>query len=134
MNGSSHASPHARGAKISVSPDAGIDVDAALSRIEGDLDLLQAIVQQCLADAPELLDAIRRAVAERDAKALTTAAHKLKGTVNEFAAKAVAEAAQRLEAMGRLGTLDEAPQALETLDQAMSRLTPALQEIVKRRT
>ncbi|MBI5854382.1 MAG: response regulator, partial [Nitrospirae bacterium] len=109
-----------------------LDLDAALARLEGDLELLQAIAQQCLADAPGLLDAIRHAVEQGDAQGLTTAAHKLKGTVSEFAAKAAADAAQRLEAMGRLGTLDEAPQALEALDDAMSRLTPALEDIVKR--
>jgi CheY-like chemotaxis protein len=117
---------------LSIPPDSGLDLDSALSRLEGDLELLQAIAQQCLADVPGLLEGIRAAVEKHDAKALTAAAHKLKSSVNEFAAKAAADAAQRLEAMGRLGTLDEAPQALEALDDAMSRLTPALEEIVKK--
>jgi HPt (histidine-containing phosphotransfer) domain-containing protein len=86
-----------------------------------------------LADAPGLLDAIRHAVDKGDAQALAKAAHKLKGTVSEFAAKAAGDAAQRLEAMGRLGTLDEAPRALEALDDAMSQLSCALTDIVKRR-
>ncbi|TKB74730.1 MAG: response regulator [Nitrospira sp.] len=114
--------------------DDALDVDAALARLEGDLELFQTIAQQCLTDAPGLLDAIRHAVEQSDAQGLTTAAHKLKGTVSEFAVKAAAEAAQRLEAMGRLGTLDNAPHALKVLDDAMSRLTPALEEVVKRQT
>ena len=114
-----------------VSPEE-FDVKAALSRLEGDLELLQAVAQQCLTDAPGLLDAIRHAVEQGDAQGLTTAAHKLKGTVSEFAVTAAAEAAQRLEAMGRLGTLENAPHALKVLDEAMSRLTPALNDIVNR--
>ena len=126
------ASPTPKGPRISAPADAGIDVDAALARLEGDIELFQAIVQQGLTDAPPLLEAIREAVRRGDAEALAKAAHKLKGTVSEFAAKSAADAAQRLEAMGRLGTLEGAPQALNALDQAMERLTPALEEIVNR--
>jgi PAS domain S-box-containing protein len=117
---------------LSVPPEAGLDLEAALARLEGDIELLQAIAQQVLDNVPRLLHDVRDAVAGGDAKALTTAAHKLKGSVNELAARAAAEAAQRLEAIGRLGTLDHAPQALAALDQAMGRLTPALEDIVKR--
>lgn len=107
-----------------------LDVEATLARLEGDLELFQAIARQVLADAPGLLNGIREAVARRDAKALASAAHQLKASVNALAARAAVEAAQRLEAMGRLGTLDEASQALAALEEAVGRLTPALEMIV----
>ncbi len=114
-----------------MSPDSGLNVDAALSRLEGDLVLLQEIAQQCLDEAPAMMEAIRKAIREEDPAALTRAAHKLKGTVSEFVARAVAEAAQQLEAMGRMGVLDQAPDALVKLEQAMDRLTPALGTIAR---
>ena len=109
-----------------VPPESGMDVEAALSRLEGDLILLQEIAQHCLAEAPSMMSAIRKAVTDGDATALTKAAHKLSGTVSEFVAKSVAEAAQQLEAMGKMGVLDQAPDALVRLEEAMDRLTPAL--------
>ena len=50
---------------------------------------------------PKLLDGIRGAAERGDAQGMERAAHKLKGSVANFAAPAAYDAALRLEVMGR---------------------------------
>ena len=65
-------------------------------------------------------------VAAGDASALKSAAHTLKGAVDNFAARPTFEAAWRLENLGRNGTLADASQALSALEKELDRLEPAL--------
>ncbi len=65
-------------------------------------------------------------LARVDAAGLRRAAHTLKGAVGYFGAAEVGAAALRLEELGRGGDLASAPAALESLEQALSRLRPAL--------
>ena len=57
-------------------------------------------------------------------KRWSRAAHKLKGSVANFAAPIAYDAALRLEVMGRNGHLDDAPEALEELESALEDLRP----------
>jgi HPt (histidine-containing phosphotransfer) domain-containing protein len=61
------------------------------------------------------LRSVGEAIEGGDAPALERAAHKLKGTVTNFAAAAAAEAAARLEAMGRDRDLTGAREAFARL-------------------
>jgi HPt (histidine-containing phosphotransfer) domain-containing protein len=72
------------------------------------------------------MDGIRGAVERSDAHGLERAAHKLKGTVANFSARASYDAALRLEVMGREGHLEKAREALATLDTAIEELRPVL--------
>lgn len=81
-----------------------------------------------LAECPRQLDAVRKAVAAADAKALEQAAHLLRGSVGNFVAAEATAAAARLEAFGRSGDVSLAAGALRTLEAALERLTPALRE------
>jgi HPt (histidine-containing phosphotransfer) domain-containing protein len=101
----------------------------ALERLGGDQELLKEIAGLFLEDYGHLLAEIRRAVAARDAAALHRAAHTLKGSVSNFGADATSQAAYRLEILGRGGDLSEAEKALEQLEEALGRLTPALMEL-----
>ena len=73
-----------------------------------------------------LMDGIRGAVERGDAHGMERAAHKLKGSVANFAAPAAYDAALRLEVMGREGHLDQAREALTALDRALEELRPVL--------
>jgi PAS domain S-box-containing protein len=102
------------------------DRAVGLQRLGGDERLLADVAQIFLQDSPGWVAAVRAALARGDTAGLRRAAHTLKGAVGYFGAAAVAAAALRLEELGRAGDLAPAPAALESLEQALSRLRPAL--------
>ena len=103
--------------------------DAALARVGGDGALLGAMATLFLEECPRHLAGIRAAVASHDARALEGTAHALKGSVSNFMAPAVEQAAETLELMGRAGNLSGAEQALVELDTELRRLTPVLEQL-----
>jgi HPt (histidine-containing phosphotransfer) domain-containing protein len=61
-----------------------------------------------------------------DPAEIERAAHTIKGSVGNFAAKAAFDAAMELERIGRDGTLDQAEAARVRLEDELDRLKPAL--------
>jgi PAS domain S-box-containing protein len=108
-----------------------IDAAAALARVEGDAELLQEMVALFFEELPGLLTSVRDTVMAGDAKAMERAAHKLKGSVGNFAAQPAVEAALRLEEMGRRGDLTEVDSAYQALLQEIEPLKSALNGLVK---
>ena len=106
--------------------DDAIDWLAAIAHLEGDVELLKEIAGMFLDQCPELLERSRNAVAKADPVEIERAAHTIKGSVGNFAAKAAFEAAQRLERIGRDGLLDQAEEAQAALEAELDRLKPAL--------
>jgi CheY-like chemotaxis protein/HPt (histidine-containing phosphotransfer) domain-containing protein len=100
-------------------PDTAIDQARLLERVGGDAKELAEVARIFLADAPRRLGEIRRAIAERDARALRAAAHALKGAVSNFGAQSAVEAAFELQKLGDSADLDEAPVALERLEREL---------------
>ena len=76
-----------------------------------------------------MLTGIRGALERGDPGEMERAAHKMKGSVANFAAPATYDAALRLEMMGRSGDLDQAPKALGQLESALEELKPALLQL-----
>jgi two-component system sensor histidine kinase/response regulator len=69
--------------------------DELLALMEGDRDLLQELIGVFLEDAPQRIEAVRRALADRDAEALYRAGHALKGSAGNFGAPNVVSRAVR---------------------------------------
>ena len=122
-----------RSAELKASPGARLGVNHEIldestlrARFEGEAELLRDVVNLFLDDCPKLLDGIRGAVERGDAQGLERAAHKLKGTVANFSARASYDAALRLEVMGRGGHFEQAGEALGELDSALEELRPVL--------
>ncbi len=109
-----------------------LDRAAVLVRVEGEAELLEEMTAMFLDDCPKLLCAIREAVGRCDAKALERAAHTLKGSVGNFAARAAVEASLRLEMIGRHGDLTQAKKALVILEEEIERLKLALADLGKK--
>ena len=103
-----------------------MDRALALARVGGDLELLKEIAVLFLDEYPRALDDMHRAVATGDAKLLDRAAHGLKGSVANFCAQTAEDAAFQLEQMGRTQKLDQAPQTLAALEQALANLQAEL--------
>jgi signal transduction histidine kinase/DNA-binding response OmpR family regulator len=105
-----------------------IDWQAAWANLEGDRDLLSELALLFLNDLPQQMEAIHRAVDNKQNHDLERLAHRLKGSVGNFAAKPAVEAALRLEEIAHQGDLEQAPQALDVLEYEIQRLRGALEE------
>jgi CheY-like chemotaxis protein/HPt (histidine-containing phosphotransfer) domain-containing protein len=103
-----------------------IDRAEALARMDGDEELLGEIVELFFDDCPRMLSEVHKAVAGRDSQTLERAAHTLKGSVGNFAARPAFEAALKLEMIGREGSLAHAEEAYAALEKEIERLQPAL--------
>ena len=103
-----------------------IDTAAALTRVDGDAELLKELVVLFLKGLPEMLTNLREAVTAGNAKVIERAAHKLKGSVGNFAAQPTFEAALRLEVLGRDGNLSEAEPVYIELEREIQRLKSAM--------
>jgi two-component system sensor histidine kinase/response regulator len=103
-----------------------LDAAAVLDRVDGDLDVLHELVELFIADSPRLLADIRAALADRDADRLKIAAHTLKGAAGNFGAKSTVAAALRLEKMAAAREFSAGAQALEALEDVLTRLHTAL--------
>ena len=108
-----------------------IDTASALARVEGDVELLDELVALFLQGLPEMLANLRDAITAGDANALERAAHKLKGSVGNFAAQPAFEAALQLEILGRDGNLSEAALAYGVLEKEIERLKTAMANLSK---
>jgi PAS domain S-box-containing protein len=106
-----------------------IDIASALAHVGGDAGLLNEMVTLFLKELPELLTILREAVSAGDAKAVERAAHKLRGSVSNFAAKPAFEAALKLEVLGREGNLSVAEPAYADLEMEINRLKSAMAKL-----
>jgi len=82
-----------------------------------------------LSEYPKILTELRDAVSRGDAKAVERTAHGLKGSVSTFGASPAAEAALKLETMGRARDLSEVRATLEVLEAALGALRPELKNL-----
>ena len=111
--------------------DGVIDHAALLAGVDGDRRVLREFVRLFLADCPRRLEEINQAIGRGDAPALCRAAHMLKGSVGNFAARKAFAVSQQLENMGRDGDLDKARQACVTLESELEILNHELEELTK---
>jgi two-component system, sensor histidine kinase and response regulator len=107
---------------------AAFDPRPLMQRLSDDAELFCELIRLFQVDGPRMLERIRAAVETEDAESVERTAHLLKGSVINFAAVEVVQAAQHLENLGRHGNLHEAREAYEALQQSMARFCTALEE------
>jgi PAS domain S-box-containing protein len=106
-----------------------VDEAAILAGMDGNRKLFRDLTQIFVADCPKQLAEIKTAIQMRDAERLRRAAHGLKGSVGNFAAKKAFETAGQLETMGKNGNLDAAQGACTALESELSQLTRELKKL-----
>ena len=106
-----------------------IDHTALLAGVDGNRRVLRELVRLFLADCPRRLAEIKEAIRRGDAGALGRAAHTLKGSIGNFAAKSAFAAAQRLEIMSRDIDLDNVGKACITLESELALLSEELRKL-----
>jgi HPt (histidine-containing phosphotransfer) domain-containing protein len=102
------------------------DEAAALGRTSGDRGLLKELIGLYRDDAEVSLRKIAKAITNKDAEALRSAAHALKGSVATVGGTAARHAAARLEQIGKAGHLADAPAVLALLRSEVGKLETAL--------
>lgn len=97
------------------SPQA-VDMQATLARVNNNATVLEMVVEQFLKVSPDQVQAIEKAIASGDCRALELTAHTFKGSLLNFGAGRAAAVAEKLEFQGREGeSLETAPALLEEL-------------------
>ena len=99
-----------------------VDRESMLNRLEGNSELLTELVQLFLEEAPQLMEAMRKALQQRDMHALGLSAHSMKGAAGNFFAHQTASAASQLEDAAKRGDVEAAKAGLATLQVVVDRL------------
>ena len=109
-----------------------LDLEAALYRMGGDLDLLCEVGIIFLKECPSALEGLRAAVAVKNPRDIERRAHSLKGSVSTFGAGEAVLAVFELEQQGRNHNLTEVDSNLRRFECALTRLCAELQTLVSR--
>ncbi len=112
--------------------DLPFEWDAALESVGGDEAMLRELAEMFFVECPKLMQQIREHIAGADGPELRRAAHTLKGSAHVFGAEGAAEAAHRLEEIGREEAFADAEEALALLEEEVTRLLPALRTRIYR--
>jgi PAS domain S-box-containing protein len=103
-----------------------LDKAVLVGRFGGNEALLGEVLDVFAADAPKLLGQVASAAAGRDAAALASAAHALKGSIGLFSMGAAYLAARRVEQTARSGDIDAIDDACDDLTREVTRLNADL--------
>ncbi len=107
-------------------PPAALDPGAALKRVGGNMEMLKQLTEVFQQDSPRLLGEMWSAIQNGDGNKLNEAAHSLKGMVAFFGDGAAAEAARRLETMGRENKLTNGSLEWAMLKSRVEQITQSL--------
>jgi HPt (histidine-containing phosphotransfer) domain-containing protein len=110
---------------VSLSPIT-CDLDAALARMAGDVDLLKKIAEFFREDSIVLIEALAQAVADGNLKNVEHGAHSLKGLAGHFNAEAAMLATERLEEVAAGGDTQGAQTEFDNVRREIVRLDEAL--------
>ena len=96
-----------------VQPEETFDRKELLALLDGDVTLLTELTDIFWENSPDLIAQLRSALTDQDPHTLAYAAHTLKGSVGNFAAKRALTLISELE---QFGVTQDVPQATRTLD------------------
>jgi HPt (histidine-containing phosphotransfer) domain-containing protein len=108
-----------------------MDLDVALSYVDGDIQFLAELAEIFLQDYPRLMEEMRRSILQGNHSELERAAHTLKGRLAFFGLNKVRDKALGLEMMGRESIFTNTIQALAELESAMDGILPELTALVR---
>jgi signal transduction histidine kinase/DNA-binding response OmpR family regulator len=109
-----------------------LDEDSLMERVEGDLPLLREMVRAFRSDAFGTLEKIRQAVVEKDAEALRSRAHALKGSAATLAGPLAVAAAVKLENLAKDRNFKRAREAYQALAREVKKLDRSLDSFAGR--
>jgi two-component system, sensor histidine kinase and response regulator len=106
-----------------------VDVAVALERLDGDRDLYGELVQVFRVECPNVIEEMRHAIAQQDAKALERSAHGLKGSSAQLGGLAVSQIAMEIEKLARSGNVESSRDYFKILQNEIERMFAGLESI-----
>jgi HPt (histidine-containing phosphotransfer) domain-containing protein len=103
-----------------------LDRALILEQLEGNAELLTELAQLFLEEAPQLIEAMRKALRQGDMKDLARSAHSMKGAAGNFFAHGTVSAASQLEDDAKKGDVEAAKVGLATLEAIVDHLLTEL--------
>ena len=101
-------------------------LEQMLDATGGDPEFLAEMIDEFLADSPQLLTSMRVALVSGDAVELRRAAHSLKSNSSNFGAHALAELCRDMEERGKVAALDGASELFDRIEAEYALVEPAL--------
>jgi HPt (histidine-containing phosphotransfer) domain-containing protein len=95
----------------------------------GDEEFLRELITLFLGDAPGQIQALCRAVEDRDTTAVYKKAHRLKGASSNIGARPLSDLCRKLEQLGKGGDLEPAPALLRAIQEEYGRLQEFLNQL-----
>ena len=108
-----------------------IEIQAFVSRTNGDEELARELVRIFVDDSRELLLKLRRAVDEGDCATVERDAHTIKGMLGYFSDRTTLDFALQLQTMGAKGDIADAPSVLLELEQSLNSLRSSLTSFLR---
>ncbi len=108
-----------------------LDLSLAIKATDGDLDLLQVVIEAFLEEYPALLAELETAIRAGDNTVVQRASHTIKGTLRLFGNVPSKELAERLEEMGCTGSLSNAAETYDSLKLSLASLRRQLSDAMK---
>jgi PAS domain S-box-containing protein len=113
------------------SQESAVDGTALLAGLDGNRRILRNMVKLFRADAPLRVSEMQKAIARNDPGALEKAAHTLKGSVGNFAAKKAFGIAKELEFAGKNKDFAAASRLISVMESELAQLGKELQELTR---
>jgi HPt (histidine-containing phosphotransfer) domain-containing protein len=115
--------------KDSETPSAAVahwDPDQTLERLGGDEKLLHEVMEIFLAEVPEHLAGLRKAITQQDAETAERIAHSLQGELGYLSIAELSHRARELEEKGRTSDFQGALTLLRPFEAAIARLLSSI--------
>lgn len=106
-----------------------LDLTTAITNMDGDVELLQEIMEIFLETAEEQLQSIENCIIIGDPGPVATQAHGMKGGASNFCAGRFVAAALKLEQLAKSGTLDGAQSLLAAMRESFAEVKEVTQVI-----
>ncbi|HYL98785.1 MAG TPA: Hpt domain-containing protein [Blastocatellia bacterium] len=106
-----------------------IDVDTMRLRTDQDPQLLGNIIRLFNEEYPPLIVTMKEAIARGDRETIQKAAHKVKGSLVIFGARAAIDAAEAVESLALSASMSAASESVSVLESKIEEVVSALSEI-----
>jgi HPt (histidine-containing phosphotransfer) domain-containing protein len=102
------------------------DKDTLVSELNGNIHVIEKMVEVFQLDGPELVEEIQDAIKKQNSENLYHAAHKLKGMLQDFQAEKAANTAYEIEKRGQSQMYTDVSTIASTLDNEVRELIDVL--------
>lgn len=106
-----------------------IDRRDLMNRVDGDLTLLNLLIDIFINKHPMILERIQEAIDSKNSQKLMQSSHILKSMISNFSAKSAEEAASVMEEQGRIENFDQIENNFNRLLNELSEMLDALAEL-----